>query len=228
MLLKVVVKLGGHVFPMEFDVKRFSKYVQVLKNVKSEGHRLIVVTGGGSLARRYIDNARRLGANETMCDMIGIEGTRLNTRLLIAGLGEAAYPSIPNNFQDIAAAFASEKIVVLGGMYPSQSTDAVAALISEFIGANILIKATDTDGIYTADPKKDPTAEKIDEISCDRLLEMFSHRSLTAGEYRLFDPVALQIVNRSKICTWVIDGRKPENIERVLRGERIGTIVTSS
>lgn len=226
--MRIVVKLGGHAFPLRLDVEKISGYAEVFKKAWRDGHKLIVVTGGGGPARLYIEAARKLGANETICDLTGIESTRLNARLLIAGLGEDAYPGIPRNVQEIDTAFESGKIVVLGGMHPGQSTDAVAAVASELIGASILIKATDTDGIYTADPKKDSTAKKLDEISCAQLLEMLIHKSLWAGEYELFDPVAIKIVDRSKMRTWVIDGRKPENIERIIKGERIGTLVTSS
>jgi len=223
-----VVKLGGHAFPLELAVERLSGYVEVFKKIREEGHGLVVVAGGGGFPRVYINAARRLGANETLCDQIGIEGTRLNARLLIAGLGEDAYPNIPTNVQEIGAAFESGKIVVLGGLYPAQSTDAVAAITSELIGASMLIKATDTDGVYTADPKRDPKAKKLDEISCPELLRMSLRESAGAGEYELFDPVAIRIIERSKIPTWFIDGRKPENIGRVIRGERLGTLIRAS
>ncbi len=223
-----MVKLGGHAFPLELDTERLSGYVGVFKKIKEEGHRLVVVAGGGGVPRVYIAAARKLGANETLCDQIGIEGARLNARLLIAGLGENAYPNIPTNVQEIGAAFESGKIVVLGGLYPAQSTDAVAAITSELIGASMLIKATDTDGIYTADPKRDPKAKRLDEIFCPDLLRMSLREAAGAGEYELFDPVAIRIIERSRIPTWFIDGRKPENIARVVRGEKLGTLVRAS
>jgi len=224
--LRIVVKLGGHAFPLKLDAQKISKFVKALKRLRKEGHELIIVAGGGGNARLYIDAARKLGANEALCDEIGIEGARLNARLLIAGLGEDAYPNVPTSVEEISAAFESGKIVVLGGLLPGQSTDAVSAIVSELFGASMLIKATDTDGIYTADPKKDPTAKKLDEVSCARLRDMLLRESVGAGEFELFDPVALRILGRSKIRTLVIDGRDPKNIERVVRGERIGSLVT--
>jgi len=219
------VKLGGHVFPLKLEAERISDYVKVLTKLKEKGHELVVVTGGGANARLYINAAKKLGANESLCDELGIEAAKLNARLLIAGLGEDAYPNVPESVGEIGAAFESGKIVVLGGLLPGQSTDSVAAMVSELIGASLLVKATDTDGIYTADPKKDPKAKKLDEISCAQLREMLLRLPMGAGEYELLDPVAVRIVERSKIPLWVIDGRKPENIERVVKGERIGTLV---
>jgi uridylate kinase len=224
--LRIVIKLGGHVFPLKLDAQRISRFVKALKKLRKEGHELVVVAGGGGNARLYIDAARKLGANEALCDEIGIEGARLNAHLLIAGLGEDAYPNIPKSIQEICAAFESGKIVVLGGLLPGQSTDAVSAIVSELVGASMLIKATDTDGIYTADPKKNPNAKKLDEVSCARLRDMLMRESVGAGEFELFDPVALRILERSKIRTLVIDGRTPQNIEKAIKGEKIGTIVT--
>ena len=223
--MRIVVKLGGHVFPLKLDAERISGYVRVLKKLKREGHELVVVTGGGGNARLYIDAARRLGANEALCDELGIEGARLNARLLIASLGEDAYPNVPRSVREVSAAFESGKIVVLGGILPGQSTDSVAAMVSELIGASMLVKATDTDGIYTADPEKDPKAKKLDEVSCVQLREMLLSMPMGAGEYELLDPVAVRIVERSGIPLWVVDGRKPENVERVVKGEKIGTLV---
>lgn len=223
--MRIVVKLGGHIFPLKLDAERISGYVRVLKKLKKEGHKLVVVTGGGGNARLYIDAARRLGANEALCDELGIEGARLNARLLIASLGQDAYPNVPRSVREVNAAFESGKIVVLGGILPGQSTDSVAAMASELIGASMLVKATDTDGIYTADPKKDPKAKKLDEVSCAQLQEMLLSMPMGAGEYELLDPVAVRIVERSGIPLWVVNGQKPENIERVVKGEKIGTLV---
>lgn len=226
--MRIVVKLGGHAFPLKLDVGTITHYAKVFRKMWKKEHKLIVITGGGEYARIFIEAARKLGANETMCDLTGIDSTRLNARMLIAGLGDDVYPSIPRSIQEINTAFERGKIVVLGGMYPGQSTDAVAAMVSELIRASLLIKVTDADGIYTTDPKKDPTAKKLDIISYTQLLEMLIHKSVWAGEYELFDPVAIKIMDRSKIRTWVISGRRPENIERVVNGEKIGTLVISS
>ena len=226
--MRIVVKLGGHAFPLKLDIDKITDYVNLFKKLKKRVKGLIVVVGGGGLARLYIKAARKLGANEILCDLIGIKSTQLNARLLIAGLQEDACPSVPNNIQEVDTAFESGKIVVLGGMFPGQSTDAVAAIVSELIEASMLIKATDSDGIYSMDPKKEPKAKRFDEVSCSQLQEMLINSSIWAGEYELLDPIAIKIIDRSKTQTWIIDGRNPANIERAVKGERIGTLVTPS
>jgi uridylate kinase len=193
-----------------------------------EGHELIVATGGGGNARSYVEAIRELGATETVCDEMGIACTRLNAKLMISALKEKAYPNIPKNTHEVSVAIESGKIVVLGGLNPGHSTDAVAAIVSELIRASMLIKATDSDGIFTEDPKKNPLARKLDIITCKELLKMILGTSLNAGEYELFDPVAIKIIDRSKILTFVVDGKEPLNIERIIKGEQIGTKIIPS
>jgi uridylate kinase len=98
-------------------------------------------------------------------------------------------------------------------------------VIAETISANLLVKTIDAPGICTEDPKKHPNAKKIDEISAQRLLEMLSQKPLAAGAYEMIDPVAVKVIQRSKILTWIIPGENPKNLERILKGEHIGTRV---
>jgi len=223
--LRIAIKIGGHVFPFRLDLKRISEYAEVFKRLRSDGHRLIVITGGGEEARKYIDAARKLGGSELVCDLIGIQVSRLNARLLISRLGIDAYPEPPTNVEELRKAFETEKIVILGGLQPGQSTNAVAALSAESIDAALLINATDVDGVYTADPQKDANAKKLDKINADDLLKKIMSKELWAGTYELFDPVAIKIVKRSRILTRIIDGRKVGNIARVIRGEELGTLI---
>lgn len=222
----VVVKIGGHAFPSELDLERVSTYAKLFKRLKGEGHRVIVVTGGGEGARKYIKTARALGGSEGLCDLMGIHFSRLNARLLIAGLGEDAYSEPPTSVEEVRRAFETGKIVVLGGLQPGQSTNAVGILSAEAVGADLFINATDVEGVYTADPKKDPKARRMDVVGADELLKMFIAEPLEAGAYELFDPLAVMVVKRSGIPTRIIDGRDVKNIERAVRGERIGTLIT--
>ncbi|MFQ6076251.1 MAG: UMP kinase [Candidatus Bathyarchaeia archaeon] len=224
--MNVVVKIGGHVFPSRLDVERVSAYAEMFKKLKREGHRVVVVTGGGEGARKYINTARALGGSELLCDLMGIHFSRLNARLLIASLGEDAYSEPPTSVEELRRAFETGKIVVLGGLQPGQSTNAVGIISAEAVGADLFINATDVDGVYTADPKKDPRARRMDVVGADKLLKMVLATGLEAGGYELFDPLAVMVVKRSGIPTRIIDGREVENIERAVRGERIGTLIT--
>ncbi len=224
--MKSVIKLGGFAFPDEPGLVKplVEDYVKLLKELVAEYH-IVVVTGGGRVARTYIQAARDMGVPESLCDQIGILVSRLNARLLIDGLGEYAFPEIPENIGQLKHYFASGKIVAMGGLTPGHSTNAVAAIAAETVGADLFVNATDVEGVYTADPSKDKTAKKLDEVSVSRLTEILGKMEISAGAYELMDPLALRIIGRSKIPTVILDGRKPENVSRALRNEKIGTRV---
>lgn len=223
--MKVVIKLGGYLFPSELDAEKVEAYAALLKKLRRAGHKILVITGGGQNARKYIKAARMLGAGEALCDQLGIEVTRLNARLLIYKLEEDAYPEPPTSIHELKHALATGRIVVMGGLTPGHSTDAVAAIAAEVMGAEALIRTLDVDGVYTADPKKDPKARKLDEVSSKKLLKMVLTGKCWAGGYALLDPVAIKILDRSHIPVWIINGTKPGNVERVIAGEKIGTLV---
>jgi len=145
--LKIVIKIGGHVFSEGINAQNILSFAEELKRLRSEGHKVIAVAGGGEEARRYIKAGRLLGASEYACDILGIEASRLNARLLIAAMDDLAYPVPPKDIQELLVAFESEKIIVAGGIQPGQSTNAVAAMIAESIYADILINATNVEGV---------------------------------------------------------------------------------
>jgi uridylate kinase len=226
--LKVVIKIGGHVFASEPDVKGIKEYSELLRKLNDDGHKVVAVMGGGEEARKYIQIAKKLGGSELICDIFGIEVSRLNARLLITALGEDAYPEPPVSIEDLMKAFEGGKIVVMGGLQPGHSTNAVGILAAEAIGADLFVNATNVDGVYTSDPKKDPKARKLNIIKTDELLSLTSIKRIEAGSYSLFDPVAIRIVERSHIPTRIVDGRNPKNIERAIRGEAVGTLIKSA
>ena len=223
--MKVVVKIGGHLFPSHLDKGKIQTFIETLRKLKREGHSLVVVTGGGKEARRYIEASRALGGSETANDLIAIMVTRINARILISGLGTDAYLEPPTDLEEVRKAFETGKIVVLGGLQPGQSTNAVGILSAEAVGADLFINATDVDGVYTEDPKRVSEAKKLDIIEVDELLKIVLKDELKAGSYKLFDLLAVKTLKRSGIKTVFIDGRVPENIERVINGEKIGTVV---
>lgn len=225
--LKFVVKIGGYAFPSELDTARIETYALLFRRLHHKGHEILVVTGGGEDARKYIRAARALGADEAYCDQIGIEISRLNARLFISKLGGEAYPEPPTNIHELTKTLATGKIVVMGGLTPGHSTDAVAAIAAELMHAEVLIRTTDVSGVYTGDPKKDPKVKRMNVITPDNLLKMVLSGEYWAGSYELLDPVAVKIIARSKIPTWIIDGRKPANIEKIVLGKRVGTQVTT-
>lgn len=225
--MKLVIKIGGSLIldkDAQIRVAEIKKFAKVIETLLKEGHEIVVVVGGGSEARKYIAAMRALGASEGYCDEIGIRVSRVNARLLINALKGVVHPIPPRTLEETLQATSSRRAVVLGGLQPGQSTNAVAAIVAELIGANMLINVTDVDGVYSADPNIDPNAEKFDEITTEQLFAIINVPDANlAGKYQLFDYLALKIVERSKIYTHFISGKNPENILKVVKGEKIGT-----
>lgn len=216
----IVLSLGGSILAKNLDPDRFLKYAEVLRKI-SKKHKVIVITGGGESARQYIGTARAMGADEVTCDYIGIEITRLNARLLIAALGPDASPEIPTNYLEAARAMSSGKVVVMGGITPGQTTDAVAAILAEYLHADLFAIATSIDGVYSADPHCDPMATKFDKISPEELIKIVMAIEMKAGSKSPVDPVAAKIIERCKLDTLVMDARNPVQLSEVLEAETI-------
>jgi uridylate kinase len=220
--MKIVVAIGGSILLKDYDSTRFKQYSKILKELTEE-HELFVVVGGGKPAREYISVVRDLGAGEAQCDDIGIEVTRINAKLMLAALGDAAYQRVPHNFQEALEFSATGKIIVMGGTEPAHSTDAVSAILAEYINADKLINLTSVDGMYTKDPNKFDDAELVPEITATDLLEFLSGKDVKAGTYEFFDTTAVQMIKRSNLETVITNGFEPENLIKAVNGETIGT-----
>jgi uridylate kinase len=200
----------------------FKQYSDILTNLTPHVQ-LIVITGGGSIARLYINFARKLGLDEASLDLLGIAISRVNAKLLIASLGHYAYPEVPTSLDDVDRFVESNKIIVSGGLHPGQSTNATSALIAEKTRASAFINATDVNGIYDSDPRKNKNAQLFAKIELSKLLNILLKESSMAGEYDLLDIVALKVIERSKIRTKVILCN-PKNISNTIQGRKyIGT-----
>jgi uridylate kinase len=224
--LNVTIKISGHVlFPSLDATPDLKGYVAAIRKIKAKGHSPFVVVGGGEPARHLIKVARVNGADESSCDQVGITVANINALILIRALGNDAFQYVPKNTDELDRALSSGKIVVMGGLQPGQSTNAVSCILAERSGSGLLINTTTVDGVYSGDPKKDPAAKKYSEIKIRDLTKILDSLGTRAGEYDLLDPVALKIIQRSKILTKVVDGRDPKNILRAIEGEDIGTTI---
>lgn len=224
--MKIVVAIGGSILLKDYDSTRFKRYSEILKELTKE-HELFVVVGGGKPAREYIGVVRDLGAGEAQCDDIGIEVTRINAKLLLSALGDAAYQRVPHNFQEALEFSSSGKIIVMGGTEPAHSTDAVSAILAEYVHADKLINLTSVDGMYTKDPNKYDDAELLSEITASDLLDFIQGNAMEAGTYEFFDSTAAQMIKRSNLETVIANGFEPENLIKAINGEDIGTKVVN-
>ncbi|MHA2407152.1 MAG: amino acid kinase family protein, partial [Candidatus Ranarchaeia archaeon] len=115
-----------------------------------------------------------------------------------------------------------------GGITPGQSTDAVAAVMAEILESDLLVRATDLDGVYTANPDTDPEATLLPEVSMKQLLQLIGKGRQSAGEYPLLDQVAANILQRSQIPTIFINGKKTHLITQAALTKKVevGTLIT--
>ena len=221
----VVIKLSGRVFGID-NIKILKDYAKFLIKI-SKICQPIIVAGGGTIARHYISHARSSGADESTLDELGIEISRLNAKLLIYALKNKSYSHPPTTLQEVRHAVDDGLIVVVGGLYPGQSTNGTAALIAEKIQAEQFLNATDVDGVYDRDPNKFKKAKKFKQINLKNLKNMLVKEDSIAGGYDLMDIVALKVIERSKINTRILKS-DPKIIERAIKGENVGTEITFS
>jgi uridylate kinase len=222
---RVVVKLTGKLFDDRSRAGVLREIAGVISRKASEGFRLAVVVGGGRRAREYIELGRELGLAEGVLDMVGIEVSRVNALLLASLVGGVAHLPVPRSVEEFLRAWSTGRVVVLGGLQPGQSTNAVAAVVAELVGADLLVNATDVAGIYDSNPKENPNARLLKEVRVEVLEGMLRSEEL-AGLYELFDRVAMNIVKRSRIPLVFLSAYDVKSLEGAIEGgEFTGTRV---
>ncbi len=229
---RAMLKLSGEAlagergFGLDFGV--IKRLVEEIREVHSLGVELGVVVGGGNIVRGA--EASRQGMDRVSADYMGMLGTVINalalqemleqqnvqTRVMTAiRMEELAEPYIRRRAQ---RHLEKGRILLFAGGTgnPFFSTDSAAVLRALEIEANVLIKATSVDGVYTADPKKDPKAEFIPELSF--------HHAMVQG-LRVMDANAFGLCQENHLPIVVMNVNQRGAIARVLQGERLGTIV---
>ncbi|MBR2717307.1 MAG: UMP kinase [Oscillospiraceae bacterium] len=229
---RVLLKLSGEALGgesgrgLDFDVIR-----EVCGSVRAcmeLGVQVGIVTGGGNYWRGLKDGGGRM--ERTRADQMGMLATMMNSLAMAEALEQTGVsarvmtnlemPRVAETYCVGRAMHHLEKgrAVIFGGGSgnPFFSTDSAAALKAAEIGADILLMAKNIDGVYTADPGTDPTAVRLDTITYDRILE---------EHLKVIDSTAASLLRDNGIPTMIFALDPPENIRRVVLGERIGTIV---
>jgi len=233
---KIVISLGGSLLSDNFTYKHIACYVAVFEKLHRDGYNVIVTVGGGKTARQYIDilSGKKFSSSKEKhikCDMIAVAVTHCNALLLkYLTDDKMVYPKIPKSNFAIRSAIKEQQkngcIIYCGGTHPNQSTDGVASFCALTSGANLIVNATNIDGVYTKNPKEHKDAKKTEKLSFNEFKKIISLNAQTPGKYALFDLWAIPRLKRKKIRLIVLDGREPENILRAVEGESIGTEVS--
>lgn len=223
--MKIVIRIGGSVVATPVNTRLIGEYVEILKRLQAKGHKLAVVVGGGALAREFIKIAKELGLKEKDQDELAIFVSRLFAQLFIKKLAGLSCEKIPSTIEEAAKCLEKGKIPVLGGLKPGMTTDTVAALAAEGVNADVLVKATDQEGVYDKDPRKHPDAVKLNRISFEDLSKVLAEKKHRAGIHQILDPEAVKVLKAKRIRVYVLNGFKPENILSAINGENVGTVI---
>jgi uridylate kinase len=219
----IVISIGGSVILSDDVTLTFFNELKALLEKLCRKVKIYIVVGGGKTARSYIKLGRVLNLKENFLDEIGIDITRLNAKLLLKFLG------ISNTKIPISTKEAKEfkgSIVLMGGTTPGHSTDMVGAELALITNASKFIIATNVDGVFNKDPNKYDNAKLIKKISIDKLIGSFGTNWKTAGKNIVVDGPALKIIKEAKIKTYVLNGKRLDQLENAINNkEFLGTII---
>ena len=232
MYQRILLKLSGESLmgtrQYGIDEQRLESYASQIADVVAMGVQVAIVIGGGNIFRGLSGSAK--GFDRVIGDQMGMMATvinslALNSSLQNAGVRSRVFTAIRmepvgeyySKQKAIAALENGEVAIVSGGTgNPFFTTDTASALRAVELEANVMLKGTRVNGIYTADPEKDPTATKFDEISYDEIY----NRNL-----KVMDLTATTLCKENKMPIYVFDMDTPGNLKKVMLGEAIGTLV---
>ena len=229
---RILLKLSGESlqgtqkYGLSTDV--LHSYAEQIKAVVGTGVQVGIVIGGGNIFRG-LQGARK-GFDRVKGDQMGMLATIINSLALQSALednGVKAKVLTSIRMEPIGEYYSKAKaleyleagyVVIIGGgtSNPYFSTDSASAVRGIELEADVMLKGTRVDGVYTADPEKDPAAEKFDEITFDEVYR----RNL-----KVMDMTAFTLCRENGLRVIVFDMDTPGNLEKVLTGEKIGTLV---
>ena len=229
---RVLLKLSGEALGggsgRGLDFAVMAEVAKAIKSCVDAGVQAGIVTGGGNYWRGAKDGGGKM--ERSRADQMGMLATVMNSIALSEVLEQQGVPARVMTMIDMVrvaepysygrAMHHLEKgrvvLFAAGSGNPYFTTDSAAALKAAEIGADALLMAKHIDGVYTADPKKDPSAKKLDRIGYGEIL---------AKDLKVIDAAATSLLRDNAIPTMIFALDPPENILRVVMGERIGTVV---
>ncbi|MFM2140621.1 MAG: uridylate kinase [Gemmatimonadota bacterium] len=230
---RVLLKLSGEALAGEkgfgFDFDSIRKFAQQVKAISDLGAQIGLVIGGGNIVRG--SQISKMGMDRVSADYMGMLGTVINALafqdvLEREGLDTRVMTAI--RMETIAEPYIRRRaqrhlekgrcvIFAAGTGNPYFSTDTAAVLRAIQIKANLIIKATSVDGVYSADPKQDPTATKFDRIS---------YKDVMQQELKVMDQTAITLCKENALPLIVLNIHTPGIVAQALRGEPVGTLVS--
>ncbi len=229
---RILLKLSGESLMGDkkfgIDEKRLSEYATQIKKAYSLGTEIAIVIGGGNIFRGLRGSS--VGFDRVKGDSMGMLATVINGLALSSALEQVNCPNkvlTAIKMEPIGEFYSKQKaidyltvgkvvIITAGTGNPYFTTDTGSSLRGIEIEADAMLKGTRVDGVYTADPEKDPTATKYDEITYDEVY----NKGL-----KIMDLTATTMCKENNLPIVVFDMDTPGNLEKLLSGEKIGTLV---
>jgi uridylate kinase len=229
---RILLKLSGEALMGDrnygIDPNRLSDYANEIKNIVKQNIEVAIVIGGGNIFRGLAGASN--GMDRVQGDYMGMLATIINGLALQSALEEAELQTrllTSIEMKEIAEPFIKRRavrhlekgrVVIFGGGTgnPYFTTDTAAVLRAIEIGANVILKGTRVDGIYTSDPEKDSTATKFDNITFKEVLN---------NDLKIMDMTAFTLSEENKLPIIVFDMNKKGNLLKVISGENVGTLV---
>lgn len=229
---RILLKLSGESLMGSqgygIDTVRLEEYARQIADIVAKGVQVAIVIGGGNIFRGVSGAAK--GFDRVKGDQMGMLATVINSLALSSALeaiGQPARVLTAINMFPIGEHYSSRRaietiergevaIMAAGTGNPFFTTDTGSALRGIEVGADVMLKGTRVDGVYTADPEKDPTATKFDEITYDEVL---------ARGLKVMDVTATAMCRENHLPIIVFDMDTPGNLAKVISGENIGTKV---
>jgi uridylate kinase len=224
---RIIVSVGGSlIVPDDIDSAFLTDFRERILDSIQKDLSFYIITGGGKTARRYQDAAHavRGDLHREDLDWIGIHSTRLNAHLMRTLFRENAEEKIVKN---PTRRIRTDKEIIIGaGWKPGWSTDYCAVLAAKNIGATKLINLSNIDYVYTADPRKDPSATKIESIKWSEFRKLIP-TEWDPGLSSPFDPVAAKEAESLGLEVAVINGKKLDEFSNYIHGLPFkGTIIS--
>ena len=223
----IVMSLGGSlIIPEKSNFKFLDKFIKTLRqNYKT--HKFVIVCGGGSIARKYIETLKKEGKSKKELSMAGIRATRTNAQFMMQLFGDSeANNTLPKNMQEIKSNLAKNNVVICGALrYTKDSTsDSTAASLAKYLNSDF-INLTNVKGLYDKNPSVDPKAKFIPKESWKDFQKRINKLKFKAGQHFVLDQKAAQIISKYKITTYII-GPELKNLNKILKGKKFtGTVI---
>lgn len=226
---RIILSLGGSLItPSKIDTGYLSLFRKfILKKIRL-GWKFVIVAGGGSVARDYINAGRKIldhGLNKEDMDWLGIHATRLNAYLIRTIFRDEAQPRIITNpEQDMIDK--AKNVVVAAGWKPGWSTDYIATKIAQRLGNKVVVNLSNIKQVYESDPRQNPNARAIEKISWRRFRKIIGN-VWVPGASLPFGPVAARLAQQENITVVIMSGDL-SNFDKFLSQKKfVGTIVAN-